>query len=411
MKIKGRITMKKLLILSAVTAALSANVQAQEQTKDNQKWVAGFVEYYSTDQAESGFPDFLDNGYGIGAEFGFKFTPEWAARLEISHLNIDGSPSDQSGNRVGVDALYFLPDDLFYAFAGVKSVKITDNDSMFNIGLGKHWDIGHSLKVITEVAAYQTLSSGSSETSNVSNTHIGVKLGLAYTFGGTTASVMPKNKDSDNDGVFDNIDQCANTPIGTQVDNVGCALDSDGDGVLNAIDMCPNTPAGTKVGAKGCSLLLDTDQDGILDEQDQCADTPMIDKVDSNGCSVFTEVEVSTNIKVLFGNNSSVITNPNDSQFQDFADFMNRFPSTDSVIEGHASAPGDADYNMMLSKKRADAVRTLLINKYGIDAERLTAKGFGETQLLDTSNTAAANKVNRRITAKVSASKRVKVER
>ena len=36
--------MKKLLLLSAVASALSANVQAQ--TKDNEKWVAGFIEYY-----------------------------------------------------------------------------------------------------------------------------------------------------------------------------------------------------------------------------------------------------------------------------------------------------------------------------------------------------------------------------
>jgi OOP family OmpA-OmpF porin len=236
-------------------------------------------------------------------------------------------------------------------------------------------------------------------------------LGLAYTFGKSTTSSKPKSKDIDNDGVFDNIDECANTSIGTQVDNVGCAVDADGDGVLNALDICEDTPVGTKVGSTGCSLVLDTDQDGILDDQDLCADTPMSDKVDANGCSVFVEEEISTNLKVTFGNNSSIIDNSGDQQFQKFADFMNRFPDTDAVIEGHASAPGDADYNMMLSKKRADSVRTLLINKYGIDAERLTAEGFGENQLLDTSNTAAANMVNRRITAKVSASKRENVYR
>ena len=393
--------MKKLLVLSAIAAALSANVQAQEQNKDNEKWVAGFVEYYSTDQSETGFPNYLDNGTGFGAEFGFKFSPEWAARLEVSHLNIDASPSDKSGNRVGVDALYFLPNDLLYVFGGAKITNIIDSELVGNVGLGKHWDLNDNLKIITEVAAYQIIDGG--------DTHMGYKLGLAYTFGGSTVSSLPK--DSDNDGVLNNVDQCANTPAGTQVDNVGCAIDADSDGVLNAIDMCPDTPAGTKVGAKGCSLVLDTDQDGILDEQDKCADTPMSDKVDANGCSVFVEEEVSTNIKVLFGNNSSVISNPDDAQFQEFADFMQRFPSTDTVIEGHASAPGNADYNMVVSQKRANAVRTLLIEKYGIKAERLTAVGFGETQLLDTSNTLKANKANRRITAKVSASKRVHVKR
>jgi OOP family OmpA-OmpF porin len=405
MKMKGLIKMKKLLLISAVASALSANVQAQEQTKDNEKWVAGFVEYYLTDQSETGLPNYLNNGYGFGAEFGFKFSPEWATRLEVSHLNIDASPSNISGNRIGVDALYFLPNDLLYVFGGAKMTNIDDTDLVGNIGLGKHWDISDNVKIVTEVAAYQNLDSGEN------GTHIGYKLGLAYTFGGSTMTAMPVSVDSDNDGVFDKMDECANTPIGTRVDNVGCALDSDGDGVLNTIDMCPDTSAGIKVGAKGCSLTLDTDQDGVLDDVDQCADTPMTDKVDENGCSVFTEEQVSTNIKVLFENNSSIITNPNDAQFQTFADFMNRYPETDTVIEGHSSAPGNADYNMMISQKRADSVITLLINKYGINRARLTATGFGETQLLDTSDTAAANKLNRRITAKVSASKRIKVER
>jgi OOP family OmpA-OmpF porin len=426
--------MKKLLVLCAVVAALSVNIQAQEQAKDNEKWVAGFVEYYLTDEAESGFPNYLDDGVGLGAEFGFKFTPRWAARLEVSHLKIDASPSDESGSRIGVDALYFMPDDLFYAFGGLKFTNITDKDVRVNIGLGKHWDVGNSIKIVTEVAAYQKLDNGEEST-----TLVGFKLGLAYAFGKSTAPSMPK--DDDNDGVFDSQDQCLNTPAGTQVDAMGCTLDFDGDGVTNTLDNCPNTPAGsqvdsygcnndhdvdgilntidkcvstplgTPVGAKGCSLILDTDQDGVLDDADQCADTPVSDKVDTAGCSEFIAEQVSININVLFGNNSSIISNSNDVQFQEFADFMNRFPATDAVIEGHTSAPGSNVYNMIMSLKRANAVRTVLVDKYGIDGSRLTAKGFGETQLLDTSNTDKANRVNRRITAKVSVSNKVRVER
>ena len=428
--------MKKLLVLSAVAAALCANVQAKEQGDNDDMWVAGFAEYYLTDEAETGLPDFFDNGTGFGAEFGYRFAPQWAARIEVSHLSIDASPKDESGNRVGADVLYFLPNDLLYVFGGIKITDITEPDLMANMGLGKHWNVSNNIKIITEVAAYQNLDSD-----EVSNTHIGFKLGLAYTFGGSTSTAPSTSKDSDNDGVVDSRDQCLSTAAGTQVDSMGCTLDLDGDGVtnsqdncsntpagtqvdmygcnndidadgiLNKLDKCLSTPAGTQVGAKGCSLILDTDQDGVLDDVDQCAGTPISDGIDANGCSIFVEEEVSTNINVSFGNNSSVIGNANNAQFQEFADFMNRFPATIAVIEGHASAPGNADYNMMISKKRAESVRTLLVNKYGIDAARLTAEGFGETQLLDTANTAAANKINRRITAKVSASNRVNVER
>ncbi len=369
--------MKKLLICSAVAFALSANVQAEEHNKDNEKWVAGFVEYYSTDKAETGLPDFLDNGTGFGAEFGFKFTPEWAARLEVSHLNIDGSPSDQSGNRVGADVLYFMPDDLFYTFGGLKFTEISDVDLMANIGLGKHWDMGNSLKIITEIAAYQSLDDGDN------NTHIGYKLGLAYVFGGSNASAI--HNDGDNDGVMDGQDKCLFTPTGTPVDSTGCELMT--------------------------AVAEDQDQDGVMDMQDSCADTPMSDKVDASGCSLFTEEQYSTNLEVLFANNSSTIRNPDNSQFQEFSDFMSRFPSTDAVVEGHSSALGEDAYNMRLSQARADAVRTLLINEYGISAVRLTTKGFGESQLLDNSNSAAASMANRRTVVTVKAIALEKVTR
>lgn len=61
------------------------------------------------------------------------------------------------------------------------------------------------------------------------------------------------NLDGDGDGVNDSDDQCDNTPTGTTVDIIGCAIaDSDADGVSDITDQCPNTPQGTKVDASGC---------------------------------------------------------------------------------------------------------------------------------------------------------------
>jgi bacillopeptidase F len=95
--------------------------------------------------------------------------------------------------------------------------------------------------------------------------------------------------DTDQDGVPDGSDQCADTPAGESVDANGCStsqLDSDGDGVSNSLDLCPGTPAGTSVDANGCAIApTDTDQDGVPDGSDQCADTPTGEPVDANGCS------------------------------------------------------------------------------------------------------------------------------
>ena len=78
---------------------------------------------------------------------------------------------------------------------------------------------------------------------------------------------------------------------------------------------------------------------------------------------------------------------------------MKEYKQTSVEIEGHSSATGSADYNLMLSKKRADAVKSILVNKFNIESSRLTTKGYGQEQLLSTENTVTAHKLNRRVVA------------
>src|SRR5262249_38079940 len=61
----------------------------------------------------------------------------------------------------------------------------------------------------------------------------------------------------------------------------------------------------------------------------------------------------------------------------------NRLASYVFLIGGHTDAKGSDEYNQNLSDRRADAVRSFLIRKYGIDTTRLIAKGYGETNLAD----------------------------
>lgn len=88
--------------------------------------------------------------------------------------------------------------------------------------------------------------------------------------------------DSDNDGIVDSKDKCANTPLGVRVDQFGCPIDSDNDNVPDYLDKCPNTPRGVNVDVDGCPI--DTDADGIPDYRDLCPDTPKRIAVDDYGC-------------------------------------------------------------------------------------------------------------------------------
>ncbi|PPK92373.1 outer membrane protein OmpA-like peptidoglycan-associated protein [Nonlabens xylanidelens] len=62
--------------------------------------------------------------------------------------------------------------------------------------------------------------------------------------------------------------------------------------------------------------------------------------------------------------------------------FMELYPLTKVEIRSHTDSRAPDDYNDVLSEKRAQSTRNWLISK-GIDASRLTAKGFGERRLLN----------------------------
>ena len=149
--------------------------------------------------------------------------------------------------------------------------------------------------------------------------------------------------------------------------------------------------------------MKDADNDGIADSMDLCLSTPKGDKVNSSGCSVMVEEEIEVKLSALFANNSSVIQNPADVKFAEFADFLKRYPKATGVVEGHTSIVGSAAYNQMLSQKRADAFKTLLVSRYGAPADRIKTMSYGESQPLNPANTAAAHRENRRIIGVVKA--------
>jgi outer membrane protein OmpA-like peptidoglycan-associated protein len=66
-------------------------------------------------------------------------------------------------------------------------------------------------------------------------------------------------------------------------------------------------------------------------------------------------------------------------------------------IDGHTDATGNAAHNMDLSKRRAEAVKNILVSQFSIDAGRLTTAGFGATKPIDTNDTAAGKANNRRV--------------
>ena len=76
--------------------------------------------------------------------------------------------------------------------------------------------------------------------------------------------------------------------------------------------------------------------------------------------------------------------------------FLAKYPSRTVAIEGHTDSVGGDDYNLGLSQRRADSVRTHLVSR-GVDAARITSMGAGESSPVAGNDTAAGRQQNRRV--------------
>lgn len=79
--------------------------------------------------------------------------------------------------------------------------------------------------------------------------------------------------------------------------------------------------------------------------------------------------------------------------------YMNKYPDTTAVIEGHTDNVGESDYNLKLSQQRADSVVSYLVNDLHIASSRLTAVGYGDTRPIADNSTTEGQQANRRINA------------
>ena len=206
--------------------------------------------------------------------------------------------------------------------------------------------------------------------------------------------------DTDGDGVFDYIDQCPNTPAAAygMVDTLGCPIDSDFDGVPDYMDECPDTPEEGRhaIDAKGC--LLDTDGDGVYDYLDEC---PLVVGVKENKGCPEVKREVRNLLKkamsgIQFENGKATIKKNSYKILNDIAKIFIDNANYLVEVQGHTDNVGKYEYNVDLSERRAQSVRTYLIEQ-GVPAERLTAHGYGPDKPIEDNKTKAGRAKNRRV--------------
>lgn len=202
--------------------------------------------------------------------------------------------------------------------------------------------------------------------------------------------------DRDKDGTPDKDDRCIDVP--GPKEHFGCP-DTDGDGLYDYEDKCINTP-GPKEN-DGCPWP-DRDNDGVLDKDDQCPSVPGV--VENKGCPALTQKEIET-VKYAFENlefetGKDIIRSSSFPSLNALAQLLVKKPTYGLRIEGHTDNVGTDENNLLLSQKRATAVKKFLVKK-GVKETVLEDYGYGESKPIADNDTKEGKQKNRRVEMKI----------
>ena len=317
-----------------------------------------------------------DNDLYTGAGIGIELTPTIALELEYGETDSDAlngngdkvngvefEQKSYSGNfTIGTETFSgytnspFKPYVLIGAGQSKTSMvfddgsKATSKDTIGNLGLGAYYRINDALSLRGEGRAIYNFDNDWWE---------GLALaGLNVVLGGHLAPAAPVVEP---------------TPVEPIVVTDG---DDDQDGVLNSVDKCPGTPLNVVVDADGCPREIQTD-DALRME-----------------------------LRVFFDNDKTVIKDQYKPEIQKVAEKMNEYPNSTASIEGHASKTGpSARYNQRLSEARANAVKSMLVNQFGVAPQRISTVGYGYDRPIADNNTAEGRAMNRRVYAIITGNK------
>jgi len=400
-----------------------------------------FDKYFNVGDHWNIMPSISSVSVGKYLSDGFSFT----AKGSINKIEKFGDASVDDLTYYGLDGM------VSYSFMDV--IKSNSFDPYLGVGGGYTWvdDIGAgtlngSLGLrywFNEKLGVDVQSTYKHAFEDYLPIHFQHTLGLTFKFGGTDTDgdgiydkddACPEEAgleifngcpDSDNDGIQDSKDDCPNT-AGLAEFN-GCP-DSDGDGVMDKDDKCPN-----EAGLKALAGCPDADGDGVADANDNCPneagpaanngcpwpDTDgdsVLDKDDNcpneagavanNGCPEVKPTEevvkaLNTYARsILFDTGKDSFKSETDKVLQAMVVIFKEYPRADFSIDGHTDSVGPKGSNQALSERRANAVRDYLIAN-GIDADRLTAVGYGEDNPIANNRTRAGRKENRRVEVKL----------
>ncbi|MGI9276706.1 MAG: OmpA family protein [Endozoicomonas sp.] len=111
--------------------------------------------------------------------------------------------------------------------------------------------------------------------------------------------------------------------------------------------------------------------------------------------------DTTVDLLIEFENDSAVIREQFTGRLLDVVEYMQNHPYARIQIQGHTDGNGSVEYNMKLSQDRADAVKSTLVESFGINSDRIEAKGYGPKEPVADNSTVDGRQKNRRVEAEL----------
>ena len=111
--------------------------------------------------------------------------------------------------------------------------------------------------------------------------------------------------------------------------------------------------------------------------------------------------KISITLFIEFDYDKDVVRPQHHDDVEKIADSMKKYSKANVLLEGHTDSMGNEDYNMNLSKRRAESVKNYLVENFNVDASRISIIGYGESNPISTNDTPAGRQNNRRVVANI----------
>ncbi|GJM12107.1 MAG: porin [Pseudohongiella sp.] len=314
---------------------------------EGQFYIAPGLQWMDFDDT-TGLADDINYFFGIGYDFTDRIS------FELSTFDLDSKPS--GGREIDLDhykldLIYDLGVNLgafdTFVLTGLGNTSFGgENDTLWDIGGGVSYKISDQWSWRTAVRNFQYMDRDHEDGD------VGIDTSLIYRFGGSESRPAVAR-------------QATAAPRPAAAPAPAADPDSDGDGVPDSRDRCPNTPRNLAV--------------------------------DADGCPIPVEEVATVELMVNFDFDRSEVKPEYFSEIEEVADFMARFPDIDIELEGHTDSRGTEAYNLGLSDRRVAAVRQVMIDRFNVAPNRVSSRGFGESQPIASNDTDAGRAQNRRV--------------